>query len=63
MQLDPEVQRLQHEVELLRLKDLQQEHHIHMLTQQLRSSQPQLHQAGTQVLTLSFSTQAFWSIC
>ena len=50
MQLDSEVQRLQHEVELLRLKDLQQEHHIHMLTQQLRSSQPQPHQADTQVL-------------
>ncbi len=34
-----EVDRLQQEVELLRLKDLQQEHHIHVLTQQLRSQQ------------------------
>jgi len=34
-----EVDRLQQEVELLRLKDLQQEHHIHVLTQQLRSRQ------------------------
>ena len=34
-----EADRLQQEVELLRLKDLQQEHHIHVLTQQLRSQQ------------------------
>lgn len=34
-----EVSRLQQELELLRLKDLQQEHHIHVLTQQLRSIQ------------------------
>ena len=34
-----EVCRLQQELELLRLKDLQQEHHIHVLTQQLRSVQ------------------------
>ncbi len=33
-----QVNRLQQELELLRLKDLQQAHHIHMLTQQLRSS-------------------------
>jgi len=39
MHSDAEVDRLQQEVELLRLKDLQQEHHIHMLTQQLRSQQ------------------------
>ena len=31
-----ELQKLQREVELLRLKDLQQEHHISMLTEQLR---------------------------
>ena len=37
-----EVQRLQQEVEKMRLKDLQQEHHIHVLMQQLtsRSSVP-----------------------
>ena len=34
-----ELQRLQQEVEALRLKDLQQEHHINVLTQQLRSVQ------------------------
>ena len=39
MQCNTELQRLQQEVEMLRLKDLQQEHHIHMLTQQLRNSQ------------------------
>ena len=50
MQLDSEVQRLHHEVEALRLKDLQQEHHIHILTQQLRGSHPDPHQADTQVL-------------
>lgn len=50
MQLDSEVQRLQHEVEVLRLKDLQQEHHIHILTQQLRGSHPDPHHGDTQVL-------------
>ncbi len=42
-----EVDRLQQELELLRLKDLQQEHHIHVLTQQLRSQQAE----SPQVLT------------
>ena len=52
MQLDSEVQKLYHEVEQLRLKDLQQEHHIHMLTQQLRFSQSQPDQAETKVLSV-----------
>ena len=44
VQTNSELQRLQQEVELLRLKDVQQEHHIQVLTQQLRSSQPLLSQ-------------------
>lgn len=50
MQLDPEILKLQQEVEMLRLKDLQHEHHIQVLMQQLRSSQAQPRQVNIQVL-------------
>lgn len=42
-----EVQRLQQELEKLRLKDLQQEHHIYALTQQLRSRSSVPNQVST----------------
>lgn len=56
MQLNPEIHKLQQEVEMLRLKDVQQEHHIQVLTQQLRSSQAQPCQVDIQVSTIHVQT-------
>ena len=50
-----EFHRLQHELELLRLKDLQQEHHIQVLTQQLKSSQAKPEAQAQQVKTLPYA--------
>ena len=61
VQTTAEVHRLQQEVELLRLKDLQQEHHIQVLTQQLRSSQPQASQVARSFPAVSIH-QNVWPI-
>ncbi|DBA96586.1 hypothetical protein WJX77_007571 [Trebouxia sp. C0004] len=55
-----EVDRLQQEVELLRIKDLQQEHHINMLTQQLRSQQAESPQLDATRPVLQSSVSAKW---
>ncbi|KAL0032399.1 hypothetical protein WJX79_009412 [Trebouxia sp. C0005] len=60
MHSSAEVDRLQRAVELLRLKDLQQEHHIHVLTQQLRSQQAESPKLAATRPVLQSSVSAKW---